>query len=84
LTDWVTNHDGRAGEPLLPMEGTVFARPVSAGVPRRGLFPEDRRHLPNPPFIDRVSVDFAIYEEKERYHVSPLCLLWRYTTYRGS
>jgi len=29
-------------------------------------------------------LDFAIYEDKEHYHVPLLCSPWSYTTYRGS
>ena len=80
----VTNHDGRAGEPLLPAEG-----PASLGQYRlvfhvADYFRKVGAPLPDPPFIDRVSVDFAIYEEKEHYHVPLLCSPWSYTTYRGS
>ncbi len=41
-------------------------------------------HLPDAPFIDGVSAEFAIYEAKEHYHVPLLCSPWSYTTYRGS
>jgi 5-hydroxyisourate hydrolase len=80
----VTNHDGRAGEPLLPVEG-----PASLGQYRlvfhvADYFRKMGAPLPDPPFIDRVSVDFAIYEEKEHYHVPLLSSPWSYTTYRGS
>jgi 5-hydroxyisourate hydrolase len=80
----VTNQDGRAGEPLLPVEG-----PASLGQYRllfhvADYFRKIGAPLPDPPFIDRVSVDFAIYEEKQHYHVPLLCSPWSYTTYRGS
>jgi 5-hydroxyisourate hydrolase len=79
-----TNHDGRASEPLLPVQG-----PESLGEYRlifhvAEYFKKIGVTLPDPPFIDRVSVDFAIYEEKEHYHVPLLCSPWSYTTYRGS
>jgi len=40
--------------------------------------------LPDPPFLDRVSLDFAIAFPKEHYHVPLLCSPWSYVTYRGS
>jgi len=40
--------------------------------------------LPDPPFLDRVTLDFAIANPKEHYHVPLLCSPWSYVTYRGS
>jgi 5-hydroxyisourate hydrolase len=40
--------------------------------------------LPDPPFLDRVSLDFAIANPKEHYHVPLVCSPWSYVTYRGS
>jgi hydroxyisourate hydrolase len=80
----VTNHDGRASDALLPVEG-----PESLGQYRlvfhvADYFRKIGATLPDPPFIDRVAIDFAIFEEKEHYHVPLLCSPWSYTTYRGS
>jgi 5-hydroxyisourate hydrolase len=79
-----TNHDGRAGEPLLPVEGAASLGRYRLVFHVADYFKKIGAPLPNPPFIDRVSVDFAIYEEKEHYHVPLLCSPWSYTTYRGS
>jgi 5-hydroxyisourate hydrolase len=80
----VTNHDGRAGEPLLPLEGAASLGQYRLVFHIADYFRKIGAPLPNPPFIDRVSVDFAIYEEKEHYHVPLLSSPWSYTTYRGS
>jgi len=40
--------------------------------------------LPDPPFVDKVVIHFAIYEEKDHYHVPLLCSPWSYSPYRGS
>jgi 5-hydroxyisourate hydrolase len=40
--------------------------------------------LPEPPFLDRVSLDFGIAEVKQHYHVPLLVSPWSYSTYRGS
>ena len=40
--------------------------------------------LPEPPFIDDVSVDFGIADANARYHVPLLVSPWAYSTYRGS
>jgi 5-hydroxyisourate hydrolase len=40
--------------------------------------------LPEPPFLDRVALDFGIAHEDQHYHVPLLATPWSYSTYRGS
>jgi 5-hydroxyisourate hydrolase len=40
--------------------------------------------LPDPPFLDRVPLDFGIAHAEEHYHVPLLVSPWAYSTYRGS
>ncbi len=40
--------------------------------------------LPQPAFIDHVSVDFGIADAAAHYHVPLLVSPWAYSTYRGS
>jgi len=40
--------------------------------------------LPDPPFLDEVTVDFGIAREGGRYHVPLLVSPFAYSTYRGS
>lgn len=40
--------------------------------------------LPEPAFIDSVSVDFGIADAAGHYHVPLLVSPWAYSTYRGS
>ena len=40
--------------------------------------------LPEPPFLDRVSLDFGIAHTDQHYHVPLLVSPWSYSTYRGS
>jgi 5-hydroxyisourate hydrolase len=40
--------------------------------------------LPDPPFLDRVSLDFGIAQADQHYHVPLLVSPWSYSTYRGS
>ena len=78
-----TNADGRTDQPLLAGEamavgryrlvfhvGEYFAR---LGVP-----------LSDPPFLDRVPVEFAVADPRAHYHVPLLVTPWSYATYRGS
>ena len=40
--------------------------------------------LPNPPFLDKVPLQFGISDATQHYHVPLLASPWSYTTYRGS
>ncbi len=40
--------------------------------------------LPDPPFLDRVAIDFGIADAGANYHVPLLVSPWSYATYRGS
>jgi len=40
--------------------------------------------LPEPPFLDQVSLDFGIADVGQHYHVPLLVSPWSYSTYRGS
>ncbi len=40
--------------------------------------------LPQPPFLDQVSLDFGIAHKDQHYHVPLLVSPWSYSTYRGS
>lgn len=83
LRSLVLDADGRAGGPLL--EGAAH-RPgryrlgfaVAAYFRGRGVA------LPEPPFLDEVSLDFGIASAAEHYHVPLLVSPWSYSTYRGS
>ncbi|MDT7838272.1 hydroxyisourate hydrolase [Aquabacterium sp. OR-4] len=75
--------DGRAGGPLL--EGPAMATgrwrllfEVAPYFRARGV------ELPEPPFIDTVTLDFGIADAAARYHVPLLASPWSYATYRGS
>jgi 5-hydroxyisourate hydrolase len=40
--------------------------------------------LPQPSFLDKVSLDFGIAHPEQHYHVPLLVSPWSYSTYRGS
>lgn len=40
--------------------------------------------LPEPAFLDQVSIDFGVARPQEHYHVPLLVSPWSYSTYRGS
>jgi 5-hydroxyisourate hydrolase len=40
--------------------------------------------LPEPSFLDKVTLDFGIANPEQHYHVPLLASPWSYSTYRGS
>jgi 5-hydroxyisourate hydrolase len=40
--------------------------------------------LPEPNFLNRVSLDFGVADTRQHYHVPLLVSPWSYSTYRGS
>jgi 5-hydroxyisourate hydrolase len=74
-----TNADGRC--PGLPelSSGTYRLTFAVAGYFRgRGVT------LPDPPFLDRVAIDFGVADAVGHYHVPLLVSPFGYSTYRGS
>jgi 5-hydroxyisourate hydrolase len=49
-----------------------------------GYFRDRGVQLPDPPFLDRVTLDFGIARDDQHYHVPLLVSPWSYSTYRGS
>jgi 5-hydroxyisourate hydrolase len=79
----VLNHDGRTDAPLFDnaslRTGTYrLTFDVAAYFKARGVV------LPEPNFLDRVSLDFGIAHADQHYHVPLLVSPWSYSTYRGS
>ena len=49
-----------------------------------GYFKSRGVALPEPNFLDQVSLDFGVAHVHEHYHVPLLVSPWSYSTYRGS
>ena len=49
-----------------------------------GYFKARGVELPEPNFLNQVSLDFGIAHEDQHYHVPLLVSPWSYSTYRGS
>ena len=81
---FVLNADGRSPDgPLFDnanlKQGTYrLVFDVAAYFRGRGV------ELPDPPFLDRVTLDFGIAQAGQHYHVPLLVSPWSYSTYRGS
>ncbi|MCL4454533.1 MAG: hydroxyisourate hydrolase [Deinococcus sp.] len=83
LKTLTTNADGRTDEPFLQGEEIPIGRfelvfHAGAYLRSRGVV------LPDPPFLDQVSIQFGIAEAGGSYHVPLLLSPWGYSTYRGS
>ncbi len=77
------NHDGRTDAPLFDNStlkvGTYrLTFDVAAYFKARGV------ELPEPNFLNRVSLDFGVAHADQHYHVPLLVSPWSYSTYRGS
>ena len=78
-----TNADGRTDAPLLSeneLEVGVYELTFSVGE----YFARQAEGLPDPPFLDRVPLQFGIADVTAHYHVPLLVSPWSYSTYRGS
>jgi len=78
-----TNLDGRCNAPLL--EGDALRVGQYELVFEAGdYFAAQGTRLPEPRFIDRVTVAFGIADPAQNYHVPLVVTPWSYSTYRGS
>jgi 5-hydroxyisourate hydrolase len=78
-----TNADGRCGAPLLEgdaMRAGRYELVFAAG----DYFAAQGVALPEPRFIDRVTIAFGIADPAQNYHVPLVMTPWSYSTYRGS
>lgn len=78
-----TNADGRCDAPLLSGDNFktgIYELDFHAGDYFRALGAD----LPQPPFIDVVTLRFGIADATAHYHVPLLVTPWAYSTYRGS
>jgi 2-oxo-4-hydroxy-4-carboxy-5-ureidoimidazoline decarboxylase len=78
-----TNSDGRTDAPL------IHGRPLPIGRYEldfrvAGYFAGRGVPLSDPPFLDHITLRFAVAEPESHLHVPLLVTPWSYTTYRGS
>lgn len=78
-----TNADGRCNAPLL--EGEALQRGQYELVFHAGdYFAAQGVALPEPRFVDRVTIAFGVASSEQNYHVPLVVTPWSYSTYRGS
>ena len=78
-----SNRDGRCDAPLL--EGPSLAQGIyELDFAVADYFRAAGVALPQPPFLDVVTLRFGIADADAHYHVPLLVSPWSYSTYRGS
>jgi 5-hydroxyisourate hydrolase len=78
-----TNQDGRCDAPLLQgdeLRAGQYELVFAAG----DYFAAQGVELPQPRFLDRVTIAFGIADPTQNYHVPLVVSPWSYSTYRGS
>ena len=84
LKQFVLNQDGRNPDGMLYDHASLrvgtyrLVFDVAAYFMARGVA------LPEPNFLNRVSLDFGVAHADQHYHVPLLVSPWSYSTYRGS
>jgi 5-hydroxyisourate hydrolase len=78
-----TNDDGRTDTPLLVnTELAIGQYELVFAVGE--YFAQKIDTLPDPPFLDRIPIQFGVADPTLHYHVPLLASPWSYSTYRGS
>jgi 5-hydroxyisourate hydrolase len=83
LRQATTNADGRCDEPLLEgsdLRAGRYELVFAAG----DYFAAQGVALPEPRFVDRVTIAFGVADPTQNYHVPLVVTPWSYSTYRGS
>lgn len=79
----VLNADGRSDGPLLDNQQlTQGTYRLVFGV--KDYFLAKGVVLPEPTFLNQVTIDFGVSDVAQHYHVPLLVSPWSYSTYRGS
>jgi 5-hydroxyisourate hydrolase len=81
---FVLNADGRNPDGLLYDSSTLRTGTYRLVFDVAGYFKGCGITLPEPNFLNLVSVDFGVARVDEHYHVPLLVSPWSYSTYRGS
>lgn len=79
----VLNADGRSDGPLYNND-TIKVGTYRLVFDVAGYFKTLGVKLPEPNFLNRVSLDFGVAHTDQHYHVPLLVSPWAYSTYRGS
>jgi 5-hydroxyisourate hydrolase len=78
------NEDGRSPHGPLYEDGTLKQGTYRLVFEVADYFKDRGVGLPEPNFLDRVTLDFGVAHPQQHYHVPLLVSPWAYSTYRGS
>lgn len=84
LKQVVLNQDGRSPDGLLMADGELKRGKYRLVFDVAGYFRACQVDLPEPQFLDQVTLDFGVAQPEQHYHVPLLVSPWSYSTYRGS
>ena len=76
--------DGRAPGGPLYKDGELRSGRYRLVFEVQAYFRSKGVDLPQPTFLDRVTLDFGVADASQHYHVPLLVSPWSYSTYRGS
>jgi 5-hydroxyisourate hydrolase len=81
---FVLNQDGRNPDGPLYDNASLRAGTYRLVFDVQGYFRDRSVALPEPNFLNKVSLDFGVAHTDQHYHVPLLVSPWSYSTYRGS
>ena len=81
---FMLNSDGRNPDGLLYDNATLKVGTYRLVFDVAGYFKASGVKLPEPTFLNKVSLDFGVADTRQHYHVPLLVSPWSYSTYRGS
>ena len=84
VKSFTLNSDGRNPDGLLYDHASLRQGTYRLVFDVAGYFKSKGVALPEPNFLNRVSLDFGVANEDQHYHVPLLVSPWSYSTYRGS
>ena len=84
VKQFTLNSDGRNPDGLLYDTASLKAGTYRLVFDVAGYFKSRGVALPEPNFLNQVSIDFGVADASAHYHVPLLVSPWSYSTYRGS
>ena len=81
---FVLNADGRNPDGLLYDSASLQPGTYRLVFDVAGYFKAKGVPLPQPSFLNHVTLDFGVADTRQHYHVPLLVSPWSYSTYRGS
>ncbi|WP_309680051.1 hydroxyisourate hydrolase [Polaromonas sp.] len=84
VRSFVLNEDGRNPDGLLYDSASLQTGTYRLVFDVAGYFKARGVALPEPSFLNQVTLDFGVADTRQHYHVPLLVSPWSYSTYRGS